>query len=68
MNKSRMKQGEYVMRAGTRCPYCQEESAEHSCKFAEDNEAPGERVKRRAWCISCGEEWQEVYVLKGWNP
>ncbi len=55
---------DYIAQAGTQCPHCKQRNTQQSTHFSEDNEGV---VYRKSWCNDCGEKWEEVYRLAGWQ-
>ena len=50
---------EYVEKGGTRCPFCSSDQIEGSSFDCE-----GAQVWQKVSCLSCREEWTDVYELE----
>ena len=50
---------EYVERGGIRCPFCSSDQIEGGSFDYE-----GAQVWQKISCLSCGEEWTDVYELR----
>lgn len=53
---------EYVRIGGVRCPHCRSEDIEGGQFEVEAGD-----VWQPVWCRACGQKWEDIYKLAGWE-